>query len=56
MTTHSTSTERPASTANGVLMLLLGLALIVGGPVLIASNPEQALNVVGGVGLALSAC
>jgi regulator of protease activity HflC (stomatin/prohibitin superfamily) len=53
MTTHSTSTERPASTANGVLMLLLGLALIVGGPVLIASNPEQALNVVGGVGLAI---
>ena len=29
--THSKSTERAASTANGVVMLLLGLALLIGG-------------------------
>ena len=34
MTAHSTSAERPANTANGVLILLLGLALIIGGPLL----------------------
>jgi hypothetical protein len=56
MTTHSTSTERPASTANGVLMLLLGLALIVGGPALCvggaglsSSHGEEVLAVAGGV-------
>jgi regulator of protease activity HflC (stomatin/prohibitin superfamily) len=53
MTTHSTSTERPANTGNGVFMLLLGLALIVAGPVLVTTGPEQALNIVGGVFLAV---
>ncbi|HEY0600697.1 SPFH domain-containing protein [Brevundimonas sp.] len=48
-TTHSKSTERPASTANGVLMLLLGLALIVGGPVAVAQDPDNVLLVAGGV-------
>ena len=52
-TTHSKSTERPASTANGLLMLLLGLLLIVGGPVVVALNPESVLQVVGGVVTAL---
>jgi regulator of protease activity HflC (stomatin/prohibitin superfamily) len=49
--THSKSTERGASTANGVAMLLLGLLLLVGGPVLIVQDPESALFVVGGIGL-----
>ena len=48
-TTHLKSTERPASTANGVLMLLLGLALIVGGPVAVAQDPDNVLLVAGGV-------
>ncbi|HYC75563.1 SPFH domain-containing protein [Brevundimonas sp.] len=48
-TTHSKSTERPASTANGLLMLLLGLLLIVAGPVIVAQDPDNALLVVGGV-------
>jgi regulator of protease activity HflC (stomatin/prohibitin superfamily) len=39
--THSKSAERPASTANGILMLLVGLGLLVGGPVLIAQNPDE---------------
>ena len=48
-TTHSKSTERPASTANGILMLLLGLLLIVGAPVAVAQDPDNALRVVGGI-------
>jgi regulator of protease activity HflC (stomatin/prohibitin superfamily) len=48
-TTHSKSTEHAASTANGILMLLLGLLLIIGGPVAIARDPDNALLVVGGV-------
>lgn len=48
-TTHSKSTERPASTANGILMLLLGLALMIGGPVAVAQDPDNILLVVGGV-------
>ena len=48
-TTHSKSAERPASTANGLLMLLIGLLLLVGGPVLVAQDPDNALLVVGGV-------
>ncbi|HYC67974.1 SPFH domain-containing protein [Brevundimonas sp.] len=48
-TTHSKSTERPASTANGLLMLLLGLLLIIGGPVLVAQDPDNAVLVVGGI-------
>ena len=48
-TTHSKSTERPASTANGILMLLLGLLLMIGGPAAIAQNPDNILLVIGGV-------
>ena len=48
-TTHSKSLERPASTANGVLMLLIGLALLIGGPVTVGMNPDSAVNVVGGI-------
>lgn len=47
--THSKSTERTASTANGILMLLLGLALMIGGPVGIAQDPGNTLGLVGGV-------
>ncbi|CAN7225291.1 SPFH domain-containing protein [Brevundimonas sp. LjRoot202] len=48
-TTHSKSTERPASTANGLVMLLVGLLLLVGGPVLVAQDPDNAFLVVGGI-------
>ncbi|MBI2260464.1 MAG: SPFH domain-containing protein [Caulobacterales bacterium] len=48
-TTHSKSTERPASTANGLVMLLVGLLLLVGGPILVAQDPDNALLVVGGI-------
>jgi len=48
-TTHSKSAERPASTANGLLMLLVGLLLLCGGPVLVAQDPDNALVVVGGI-------
>jgi regulator of protease activity HflC (stomatin/prohibitin superfamily) len=49
---HSRSTERPASTANGILMLLIGLALLVAGPVSVARDPDTALNVLAGVTVA----
>lgn len=48
-TTHSLSTERPAHTANGILMLLLGLALTLGGPASIATNPDSGALIAGGV-------
>ncbi|HYC98827.1 SPFH domain-containing protein [Brevundimonas sp.] len=48
-TTHSKSTERPASTANGLVMLLLGLLLIVGGPIVVSQDPDNALVVIGGI-------
>ena len=48
-TTHSKSTERPASTANGVLMLLIGLAMMIAGPVSIALDPDNIALVVSGV-------
>ena len=51
--THSKSTERPASTANGVLMLLVGLALTVGGPLLIPLNPDNIALVVGGISISV---
>ena len=35
---HSRSTERPASTANGILMLLVGLALLIAGPASVATT------------------
>lgn len=48
-TTHSRSTERPAATANGVVMLLIGLALLILGPVSVAQDPDTVWRVVGGV-------
>ncbi|WP_411286484.1 SPFH domain-containing protein [Phenylobacterium sp.] len=45
---HSRSTERPASTVNGILMLLLGMALLIAGPISVAQDPDTALRVVGG--------
>jgi regulator of protease activity HflC (stomatin/prohibitin superfamily) len=52
-TTHSKSTERPAATANGILMLLLGLLLLVGGPAAVAQNPDNVLLLVSGIAAAL---
>src|SRR5690606_27078661 len=48
-TTHSKSTERPASTANGLLMLLVGVLLMVGGPGAVALDPESGWLIGGGV-------
>ncbi len=48
-TTHSRSAERPARTVNGILMLLLGLLLLVGGPIGIAQDPENAVVIIGGI-------
>jgi hypothetical protein len=48
-TTHSLSTERPATTANGILMLLLGLLLLIAGPIGIARDPDNILMVIGGI-------
>lgn len=48
-TTHARSAERPASTVNGILMLLVGLLLLIGGPVTIAQDPDNVLLLVGGV-------
>ena len=50
---HSRSTERPASTANGILMLLIGLLLLVAGPASIAQDPESAARVVAGLSAAV---
>ena len=47
------SQERPAQTANGILMLLVGLGLIILAPVLMLQSPDAALNIVGGILLAL---
>jgi regulator of protease activity HflC (stomatin/prohibitin superfamily) len=52
-TTHSTSTERPASTANGILMLVLGLLLLIGGPVGVAQDPDNLLSLATGIGAAV---
>ncbi|MFJ6024234.1 SPFH domain-containing protein [Brevundimonas sp. NPDC092305] len=52
-TTHSLSTERPANTANGILMLLIGLALMIVGPVSIAQDPDNIVMVVSGILLAV---
>lgn len=51
-TTHSKSTERPAATANGVLMLLVGLALMVGGPLVVVAGPDNIALVISGITLA----
>ncbi len=47
-TTHSRSTEHPASTVNGILMLLLGLALILAAPLAIGFDPDNVPKVVAG--------
>ena len=47
------SQERPAQTANGILMLLVGLGLIILAPVLMVQSPDTALYIVGGILLAL---
>jgi regulator of protease activity HflC (stomatin/prohibitin superfamily) len=52
-TTHSRSVERPAKTANGVLVLLIGLALLILGPVSVAQDPDSALRVVAGISAAV---
>jgi regulator of protease activity HflC (stomatin/prohibitin superfamily) len=49
---HSRSTERPANTANGILMLLLGLLLLVAGPAVVAQDPDSAVRVVAGIAAA----
>lgn len=46
---HSKSVERPARTANGILVLLVGLLLLVAGPASIALNPDSVPQVVGGI-------
>ncbi|WP_309630127.1 SPFH domain-containing protein [Brevundimonas sp.] len=46
------SQERPASTTNGILMLLVGMGLIILGPVGVAQAPDTALYVIGGILLA----
>lgn len=51
--THSRSLERPASTANGILMLLLGLLLLIAGPVSVAQDPDTTLRVVIGITVAV---
>ncbi len=50
---HSRSTERPASTANGILMLLVGLLLLIAGPASVAQDPDSALRVVAGIVVAV---
>ncbi|MFC7380147.1 SPFH domain-containing protein [Brevundimonas sp. GCM10030266] len=49
VTTHSKSVERPANTANGVLMLLVGLVLTFGGPLVVPLNIDNVALVVGGI-------
>ena len=46
---NTRSTERPARTSNGIVMLLLGLAMMVGGPVLVAQSPQTLLFVIAGI-------
>ena len=50
---HSRSTERPANTANGILMLLIGLLLLVAGPALVAQDPDSPVRVVAGIAAAV---
>lgn len=52
-TAHFRSAGCPASTANGILMLLLGLLLLIAGPVSIAQDPDSALRVVAGIAAAV---
>lgn len=49
---HSRSTESPANSANGLLMLLIGLLLLAAGPIIIAQNPDSALLLIPGLSAA----
>jgi regulator of protease activity HflC (stomatin/prohibitin superfamily) len=49
---HSRSTESPANSANGILMLLIGLLLLAAGPVVIAQNPGSAVLLIPGLSAA----
>jgi regulator of protease activity HflC (stomatin/prohibitin superfamily) len=51
---HSRSAERPAGTANGIVILLVGLGLLVAGPVSIATDPENLLRLVVGISAAVT--
>ena len=46
---HSLSREHPARTGNGILMLLMSLALMVAGALAVFAQPDSPLNVVGGI-------
>lgn len=50
---RTVSCERAARTTNGVVMLLVGIGLILLGPVTIAQSPDAAANIAAGIGLAL---
>ena len=50
---HSRSAERPASSFNGILMLLVGLALMIAGPISVAQDPDSAVRVVAGIATAV---
>ncbi len=49
---HSRSTESPANSANGLLMLLIGLLLLAAGPIIIAQNPDSAVMLIPGLSAA----
>ncbi len=46
---HSLSREYQARTGNGILMLLVSLALMVAGALAFAAQPDSPLNVIGGI-------
>lgn len=46
---ETASAERPARTGNGLTMLLVGLALVVAAPALIIQNPDNPLQLGGGI-------
>lgn len=50
---RTVSRERAARTANGLLVLLVGIGLILLGPITVAQSPDAAVNIAGGLGLAL---
>ena len=47
------SAERPAKTADGLWMLLVGVALVAAGPLWIAQNPDDGVRLASGVTAAL---
>lgn len=48
---NTRSTERPARTSNGIVMLLLGLAMMAGGPLYVAQAPDNLVVVILGIGV-----